>query len=126
MRIINKVIQGVPTSYWWDQLYPTSSLYFWPVPNVSYTITVRAWNPFLTVPQLDSDLGLPPEYSLAIRHNLALLIAPEYGAQPNPVVVKAAEAGMEAIRRMRPQLTMSVGINGTAAPTMPWWVIKSM
>jgi hypothetical protein len=54
--------------------------------------------------------SLPPGYAKALRYNLAMVLAPEYGVMPMPLVVDGAAASLADIKRVNvwvPELTVN-------------------
>jgi len=98
--ITDKDANGRPELVQYDADYPLGTLYVWPVGGSSYTLYLSAWKMFPTYTNLSDSLSLPPGYERAIRYNLAVELAPEYGASLNQAIVERAEKAKAGIKRM--------------------------
>jgi len=73
--------------YWlyYDNHYNASgygTITLWPVPSTSdKTLHLWLWQPLSSVATLDTTIDLPPGYTRALRSNLALELAAEYGRE---------------------------------------------
>lgn len=63
-----------------DTEFPLTVLYVWPVPNQALTLFLNSWRALQQFTALTTVLSLPPGYQAAIEYNLAIWIAPEFGA----------------------------------------------
>lgn len=80
-RIIKKSSGGsIPESLFYDDSYPTRTLYVYPVPSQTLTLYLNTWKPLQQFSSLTSQINLPPAYQAAIEFNLGLWWAPEWGA----------------------------------------------
>lgn len=70
-----------------DYGFPLVTLYAYPVPGSALTLHLNTWRALQSFPGLTTELSMPPGYQAAIEANLAIWIAPEYGA----AAVAAAE-----------------------------------
>jgi len=80
---------------YYNPAYPLGVLYPWPKGGSSMVIdSLKA----LTDPtSLTSSVQFPTSYDAAIKFNLALHLAPEYGKQPSPLVLKEARDSKRTI-----------------------------
>lgn len=62
-----------------DYAFPLSTVTVWPTPSVNNQIVLYTWNQISSVANLDTSLTFPPGYIMALRYNLAVALAPEYG-----------------------------------------------
>jgi len=70
-----------PTQVFYDPQQPLGQLNVWPNPNVStYTQFVRTDQVMQQFPTLQTQFTLPNGFALAIRYNLAILLADLFGA----------------------------------------------
>lgn len=90
--IQDKTVTGPPDKLFYDPAYPTGTIYFYPVPDVAYTLYIRTYKRLQSFTNLTTDLSLPPGYQSAIEWNLALEIWDDYksGDPPGNAVRKAA------------------------------------
>jgi hypothetical protein len=80
--------------------YPLETVHVWPVPTEANNLVLYSWKPLATLANLSTEFSLPPGYGRALKYNLALELAPEYGrAVPELVAMIAAESKAN-IKRM--------------------------
>lgn len=96
--IPNKTIQGPPDSVYSDYNFPDLTVKLHPLPGPGYTMTVYSEKPLSEYSAIADTLTVPPGYERALRYNLAAEIAPEYGKQAPPAVMKIAIESKNAIR----------------------------
>lgn len=92
--VILKTLQSnFPLYAYIDDAYPTRNVNVWPVPTDSTNSLVFYSTKPLTQASLNVALSLPPGYLRALRYNLAIELAPEYGKViPDPVTAIAIES----------------------------------
>jgi hypothetical protein len=89
-----------PTCWNYGPTYPLGTLDLWPIPTsttlqgVIYVRTAVASFSLVT-----DSVSLPPGYERALRTNLALEMAPAFQVQPNPLLVRAAQESLAALKR---------------------------
>lgn len=114
LAISDKAQTGRPEKFWADNSDP-ATLYFWPVPAMSYDVKLQREDALQEFETLDTELELPNEYRRALVYNLAVEIAPEYGRTVPVEVAARAQEALERIQRYNaeePPL-MSVDLVGT-------------
>lgn len=91
-NIISKTVTTtIPYYIYLDREWPLANLYLWPVPtSTSYSLVLQFLASLNSGVGLDDTESLPPAYRQALRYNLAVLLAPEYGLEPSPTVVNTA------------------------------------
>lgn len=93
-----KAIQStLPQKVWIDYQFPFLVLNFWCIPSVTVQTTFYLWQAL----SYFADLGttqyqFPPAYLKALRYNLAVDLAPEFGVQQVPPLVVATAAMTKA------------------------------
>ena len=95
----DKTLRGLPDCVYYRPTYPNGRLLFNRVPTEANTVFIDMEKPIEEVLTLDTTIGLPSEYALAIRYNVAILLAPEYEKDVPPAVAKTAEDAMMNIER---------------------------
>lgn len=89
-----------PQVLWCDVDFPNNTLTVYPVPTQTltwYFVSVAE----LTQPAtLATTLAFPPGYLRAFRYNLACEIAPEFGVEPAPRVVRIADVSKRNLKRI--------------------------
>lgn len=88
-----------PKLFYYDTGYPLAKLYFWPVPSQASELHLWTDQLFTNVSASD-DIQLPQGYALFLQCELALLLAPEYGVQPNPALVAQAMKLKTQLKRL--------------------------
>jgi hypothetical protein len=87
-----------PSSVYFDGAYPLLGVAFWPVPNTTEKAVFYSLKPFSTL-TLSTELSYPPGYEKAIRYNLAIDLSPEYGRQPDALIMQQALETKAEIKR---------------------------
>ena len=85
-----KSIEGIPTGYYFDNDYPLSNIFIFPIPNASYEIHIYSDKILEAFTSLDDDISLPAGYERALVYNLYLELAPEYSQQPPQNLMRLA------------------------------------
>ncbi|RJO60813.1 MAG: hypothetical protein C4542_08165 [Dehalococcoidia bacterium] len=69
---------------------------------VDYQLIMDLWLPFVEIDaaNVDDDIGLPGEYLLALRWNLAAELVPEYGKEVLPYVIIRARQTKDTIKML--------------------------
>lgn len=83
-----------------DQAYPLTTISVWPVPNSINDLVLYSWKPLANLAALTTSISLPPGYQRALRYNLAIELASEYGRAVPEVVMAIAVEAKAAIKRM--------------------------
>jgi hypothetical protein len=68
-----------PLQIYNDNDYPLATLYLWPAPAGAVTLDLNAWEELTGPLALADTLALPPAYNRALRYNLAVDLAAEWG-----------------------------------------------
>jgi hypothetical protein len=89
--LANKETSGIPRYLYYYPTFPLARIYVYFSPFEAYTLSLDSLKP-LTALVLDADLNMPPEYEEAIKWNLAVRLAPDYGRTPRPDVVALANS----------------------------------
>lgn len=89
-----------PTDFYYDATWPNGSIYFWPVPDTAYPVSIQIRVLLDDSIGLEDTFSLPPGYQDAITLTLAETCAPSYGAQS----VAAAGAIADLARKARARI----------------------
>lgn len=101
---VKNVSSAVPTQVWDDGGFPLRTLSFWPIPSVSVNFVLYAWTALSQFADLSTtDYTFPPGYLKALRYNLALDLAPEFGRPVPPEVAAQAVISKAIIKTMNVQ-----------------------
>lgn len=90
----------VPQAIFADGAYPVETITVWPEPTAAHKLVLYSWKALTQFASVNTTISLPPGYLRALRYNLALEIAPEYGKDPSALVMAAASESKENIKRM--------------------------
>ncbi|MHB1326868.1 MAG: hypothetical protein ACYC2K_01580, partial [Gemmatimonadales bacterium] len=77
---------SIPEYLFYDDGFPTRTLYAHPVPSETLTLYLNSWKALQAFSSLTTVLSLPPGYQVAIETNLAVFWAPEFGAAASNAV----------------------------------------
>lgn len=73
------ITSSIPTTVYYNAEMPNAKLTFWPIPTTTYQAVIWCDEPLESFDNLSDDLNFPRGYEQAIRYNLAVRLAPEYG-----------------------------------------------
>jgi hypothetical protein len=77
---------------WLEDTVPVKRLHVWPVPQFpGYTLQLLPWPAQPQYTHWDEGLEWPNGYLRLLSYNLAVEIAPEYGIEASPTVMRTAE-----------------------------------
>lgn len=79
---------------------PLETLNFWPIPQQANNVVIYSAKALAQLTTLTTALALPPGYSRALRYNLALELASEYGRAVPETVLEIAMASRAVIKRV--------------------------
>lgn len=86
-----------------DYGYPSATLYVSPVPNAGGSIEYHFWTALAAFATQQDQISFPPGYVQALRYNLAVQIAPEFGMQADPAVAAIAGQSKAALQKLNAQ-----------------------
>lgn len=92
----DKTVSGYPKRVYYDAGYPLGKFYFLPIPS-SGVFKLFSEKPLTNYTSVNDSIILPPGYERALRYNLAVEIAPEFGKQANQTVGMIAFESKNAI-----------------------------
>lgn len=98
---IKTLTAPLPTQWYYTPTFPLGTLSLWPIPTgTTLQGVLYAPQAVAQFAAVTDSVSLPPGYKRMLVTNLALELAPEFGAQPHPMLVKAAtESKMDVKRR---------------------------
>lgn len=97
---------NIPTKLFVNYTFPYATLYFWPIPLQANNFQMWSWKQLSDFSLLTSLVSLPPGYNKALRYNLAIELAPEFGKEPGPLIVAQATDSKADIKRMNNKPTL--------------------
>jgi len=90
-----------PSTLCYTPLMPAGLIRLWPVPSqAGLTLGITQYAQLTELEALTDEVALPPGYEMAIRYNLALQIAPEYGVAPTAWLMQEAAKAKQSITRI--------------------------
>ncbi len=99
---LKETTSTIPQAVYFDGTYPLQNVTFYPVPSAVENAVFYSLKPF-TVLTLSTELSYPQGYEKAIRYNLAIDLAPEYGRQPDALIMQQAMDTKAQIKRKNMQ-----------------------
>lgn len=94
VQISDKTLTStLPQGIYYDPNAALGLIYVWPVPSGGSTLILHSEKPLTTYSAISEDVTLPPGYKKALRYNLAMELAPEYGkAISQDIAMQASES----------------------------------
>lgn len=96
---VKSVASSYPTEVYPDGGFPFNTLYFWPIPSAACSVVLYTWNKIASY-ALNDTLTLPPGYERALRFNLAVELAPEFGLNPPQTVFQTAVSSKYQLKKL--------------------------
>lgn len=90
-------VNSDPEMFYYDGNYPLAKIYFFPVPDATYTVTINSIKPLTEFASLSTSYDLPPEYRRALVANLAVEWAVEHEKEASPTLKKIAKNAKDLI-----------------------------
>lgn len=111
----NKATSETPTELYYNRGSLSGSLHFNRTPDAADVCLLDLWQPFklYTVAIMNNELVLPNEYRRALKFNLAVEIAPDYGRQVPGWLANRADESRDFIRTLH---SISVGNERRSTP----------
>lgn len=97
---------NIPTKLFVLYGFPYATLYFWPIPLQANNLILWSWKQLSEFTLLTSLVSLPPGYNKALRYNLAMELAPEFGRQLDPLITEQAKFSKADIKRMNNRVVL--------------------
>jgi hypothetical protein len=104
---VKLISSSLPTVVYDDGAFPLRNLNFWCIPTIAVNTRIYLWNALNTFPDTTTDVTFPPGYLKAIRYNLAVDLAPEFGRPLPPEVAAQAILSKAVIKNMNAPLIES-------------------
>jgi hypothetical protein len=95
--ISTKTTSGRPYFLHYVGTAPFGTIYLYPVPDAAETLYLDSLKPLVDLDDITATIVLPPGYKAALKSNLAVALAPEYGHDPSQLVMKEAFESKKAI-----------------------------
>jgi hypothetical protein len=93
-----------------DNAYPTANMNVWPKPAATSTLTLYSLKPLTGFAALTDTFDFPPGYERAIKLQLAVDLAPEYGRPITPEMFQLAMQAKAALRALNKQNALGLDL----------------
>jgi hypothetical protein len=100
-----------PQTVNYSRTHAYGELWVWPVPSVASSLVIYWRQPLAQFPDLTTPVSLAAGYAKALRCNLALELAPEFGRPPDPFVMRLATESLADVKRANLPF-VEIGIDG--------------
>ena len=97
---VKTVTSTYPQVMWVNMEYPDITMTVYPVPTKVLEFHIVSVKPLTAPANLATDLTFPPGYLRAFRYCLACEIAPEFGVEPSPTVMRVAMTSKRNLKRI--------------------------
>ena len=106
---VKTVTSTYPQVMWVNMTYPDITMTIYPVPTKVLEFHIVSVEELTTPVNLATVLAFPPGYLRAFRYCLACELAPEFGMEPSPTVMRIAMASKRNLKRINnPDDIMSI------------------
>lgn len=116
----DKFIEATPEELYYEKSYPQGVVFLWPVPDKVYDVFLYIQSPLASYTSTSDDLNLPPEYHTAIKYNLAIAMAPEFGTSVSQEVAVSAAETLKSMKRLHAAPVPTVCTNPFKGSGMSW------
>lgn len=89
-QIPDKSSSGRPEKIWFDPQFPLAVIYLSPVPDSTDTLYLTSLKGISEITDVTATVSIPQETAAAIKWNLAIELAPNYGVQVTPIMAQRA------------------------------------
>lgn len=96
---IKSLTSQIPQYLTYDNGYPLGTIKMFPVPTSGSTLYLQSNKPLSNLSALATVVDLPPGWKRALKYNLALDMAPQYGVEAPAEVQRIAITSLGSIRR---------------------------
>ena len=98
---------------WYNPAMSEGVVKVWPTPSAANTLHLVVWTPLTAIATLATTFTFPPGWERACVYNLAVELAPEFGADVPPAVARVANSSLALLkRRNAPTIKLFSGLAG--------------
>jgi len=97
---------GTPGQLYYNPAYPLGLIYLYPVPSSALVLYLDNLRPLTEPTTLTDSISFPLEYDEAIKFNLAVRMAPEFGVSVPPEVAAIAMTAKDKIQALNAALQL--------------------
>jgi hypothetical protein len=107
-----KALTGAaPQAVHYARTHDAGELWVWPIPTDTLDLVLYWQEPLAAFPDLVTPVGLAAGYARALRTNLAIELAPEFGRVVDPTVERMARESLADLKRANVGV-VEIGIDG--------------
>lgn len=118
--LIKGLNSSLPLAFYPEGTYPLETVNIYPVPSVGSNIVLYSWKPLSQITTLQTSVVLPPGYDRAIKYNLAIELAPEYGKPISDIIIQIAMESKANIKRSNAK-PVYLGVDNALQPKSGYW-----
>lgn len=112
-----EITSSIPVYLYDDGNFPLKNLFFWPIPSdESYSVVLWMWKALANLPNLITELVLPPGYQRMLEWNLTLELGPRMGRSVSPEISALAASSKAQIKRQNyviPEVKFDTALTGS-------------
>ena len=97
---VKTVTSTYPQVMFVNMTFPDIEMYIYPKPTRSLEFHFISVQPLTEPTALNTVIAMPPGYLRALRYNLAMELAPEFGVEPSPQVQRIAMTSKRDLKRI--------------------------
>ena len=97
---LKTVTSTYPQVVWVNMTYPNIEMTIFPVPTKALEWHIVSVEKLTEVANVATPIDFPPGYIRAFRYNLAMELAPEFGVEPTPQVMRIAMSSKRNLKRI--------------------------
>ncbi len=102
--LTKSIVSTIPTKLYYVMSNPLAKIYLWPRPSIANNLILYTPKQIASISSVSATITLPPGYSRALRFNLAVDLAVEYGRQIDPMIMQTAMESKADIKRQNTQV----------------------
>jgi hypothetical protein len=96
---LKSITTPIPQYLCYDNGYPLGTIKMYSIPSSGGTLYLQSNKPLTNIAALTTSIDLPPGWKKAIKNNLAIELAAQYGAEVPASVIENARKSKGAIKR---------------------------
>lgn len=89
---------NVPEYLMYNNAHPYGTITFWQTPSAANTVRLLSEKVLTAFAATSTTVDLPAGWNKALKYNLAIALAPEYGVQVDPLVLRGAKEAKDDIK----------------------------
>lgn len=113
----------LPQGVYYNPTFPSGTLNFWPVPSVANKVLLYSMKPLTAIASAATTLSYPPGYKGALKDQLKIDLAEEFGKPVTQTMVDSAKESKAGIQRTNtePLIMESDAFGLNECPTYDIW-----